>query len=151
MRHFFIFQFSLILFLDFGTNRHYSEGEKCRGQYSCAIPGSNWLGLSSIKYLQCIQFDRCTCLLALELCPVSEKIHDFFLKNENLPSKSQKNTFWYGRKKWRGRWTVNNSFRSVGLTVDWKCFTRQFKSSLNWGRSVIFSNYFFLGNEPNVG
>ena len=54
-------------------------------------------------------------LLALKICSVSQKIHKNCEKNENLPSKRQKMTFWCGRKKWRGRWTVNNSFRSVGL------------------------------------
>ena len=65
-------------------------------------------------------------LLALKICSVVQKIHKNCEKNENLPSKSQKMTFWCGRKKWRGRWTVNNSFRSVGLKM-WrvkinKCF-----------------------------
>ena len=54
-------------------------------------------------------------LLALQICSVSQKIHKNCEKNENFPSKSQKMTFWCGRKKWRGRWTVNNSFNSLGL------------------------------------
>ena len=58
-------------------------------------------------------------LLALKICSVSQKIHKIVKKNENLPSKRRKMTFWSGRKKWRGRWTVNNSFRSVGLTPSW--------------------------------
>ena len=62
-------------------------------------------------------------LLALQFCSVSQKIHKNCEKNENFPSKSQKMTFWCGRKKWRGRWTVNNSFNSLGLMskATWYC------------------------------
>ena len=39
------------------------------------------------------------CLLALQICSVSRKIHYFFWKNENLPSKSQKNNLLMRQEK----------------------------------------------------
>ena len=76
---------------------------------------------SSIEYLKNMAsyydwaFRWLQSLLALQIYSVSQKIHKNCEKNENFPSKSQKMTFWCGRKKWRGRWTVNNSFNSLGL------------------------------------
>ena len=43
----------------------------------------------------------------------------YFLKKRKLALKKQKYGFLMRQEKMRGRWTVNNSFRSVGLTPSW--------------------------------